>query len=282
MFHAPRHHPPSTAHQHPPSSTDPPAQPLTRVVVLPHRADHRDRRRLARAAGRGRGTGRCGAAAIAVRSSPRASLSHRSVGSAAAPHHAALLHGPGHDAPAVYPHGARPATEAASRSSRSPDVSPRASHAPLPHALSSRTSSSSALTSFVRLVVIASPSRSSCSRMPRELPQSRSSEPGSVRKKSHDPLGDELRARALAFTDQLVAEAGEVLVKGMRGELPGSDAREQRLCATAIRGERIASAASQPTSAPRVIVQIAPYAQLQAPATPQVWRNGHSLTEGEG
>lgn len=92
---------------------------------------------------------------------------------------------------------------------------------------------------------------------------SASSANGLTRKKSHDPLGDRLKASALAFTDAIVAEAGEVLVKGMRGELPGSDAREQRLCAAAIRGERVPSASSLPSSAPRVVVQIAPYAQIE-------------------
>ena len=78
-----------------------------------------------------------------------------------------------------------------------------------------------------------------------------------------DPLGDELRARALAFTDALVTEAGEVLTKGMRGELPGSDAREQRLCAQAIRAERVPSASSQPALTPRIEVRIASFAQIQ-------------------
>src|SRR4030095_7322012 len=82
-------------------------------------------------------------------------------------------------------------------------------------------------------------------------------------KRSHDPLGDELRARALAFTDELVTEAGIVLTKGMRGELPGSDAREQRLCAQAIRAERVPSASSQPASHPRVEVRLAPFAVIQ-------------------
>ena len=81
--------------------------------------------------------------------------------------------------------------------------------------------------------------------------------------RSHDPLGDELRARALAFVDEIVNEAGVVLVKGMRGELPGSDSREQRLCAQAIRAERVPSAANQPTVAPRIEVRIAPFAMLQ-------------------
>jgi len=84
-------------------------------------------------------------------------------------------------------------------------------------------------------------------------------------KRSHDPLGDELRARALAFTDALVTEAGDVLTRGMRGQLPGSDAREQRLCAQAIRAERVPSASSQPASIPRVEVRIAPFAVIQAP-----------------
>lgn len=101
--------------------------------------------------------------------------------------------------------------------------------------------------------------------MSEDLVRQRRSTREGDRKKSHDPLGARLLAEALAFRDEIVAEAGAVLVKGMRGELPGSDAREQRLCATAIRAERVPSASSLPTSAPRVIVHIAPYAQIQAP-----------------
>jgi hypothetical protein len=100
-------------------------------------------------------------------------------------------------------------------------------------------------------------------------------------KRSHDPLGDDLRARALAFVDEIVNEAGVVLVKGMRGELPGSDAREQRLCAQAIRGERVPSASSQPTVAPRIEVRIASFAQLEPKATPKLWQTSHTLTNGD-
>lgn len=103
------------------------------------------------------------------------------------------------------------------------------------------------------------------------------------KKRSHDPLGDELRRRALQFTDELVQEAGVILARGMRGELPGSDAKEQRLCAQAIRAERIPSASSQPTIAPRVEVVIAPFARidpmrarLAGDANPQAQR-GDSL-----
>ena len=117
----------------------------------------------------------------------------------------------------------------------------------------------------------------SASQTPR---RSRALTDGKTARRSHDPLGDELRARALAFTDALVTEAGDVLTKGMRGELPGSDAREQRLCAQAIRAERIPSASSTPTTAPRIVVQIASFARLAPAATGQVWRNGHTL-DGE-
>jgi hypothetical protein len=99
-------------------------------------------------------------------------------------------------------------------------------------------------------------------------------------KRSHDPLGDELRARALAFVDEIVNEAGTVLVKGMRGELPGSDAREQRLCAQAIRAERIPSASSQPTVAPRIEVRIASFAQLaSAPMPPRFASNANPQSQ---
>jgi hypothetical protein len=91
-----------------------------------------------------------------------------------------------------------------------------------------------------------------------------------LRRRSHDPLGDRLRAEALAFRDEIVTEAGAVLVKGMRGELPGSDAREQRLCAQAIRAERVPSASSQPTVAPVVQVRFASYAVV----SPQPVRTG--------
>lgn len=90
-------------------------------------------------------------------------------------------------------------------------------------------------------------------------------------------------ARALAFTDQIVNEAGVVLTRGMRGELPGSDAREMRLCAQAIRAERVPSASSMPTVAPRVIVHIAPYAQVQprgsGPIAHGLWTK--QVTDGE-
>lgn len=78
----------------------------------------------------------------------------------------------------------------------------------------------------------------------------------------HDPLGQRLLREALAFRDEIVQEAGVILTRGMRGELPGSDAREQRLCAMAIRAERVPSASSFPTVAPKVIVQIADFARL--------------------
>lgn len=107
---------------------------------------------------------------------------------------------------------------------------------------------------------------------------SSSDDPKTVRR-SHDPLGDELRARALAFTDEIVGEAGAVLVKGMRGELPGSDAREQRLCAQAIRGERVPSASSLPTTAPKVVVQIASYAQI-SPRIADGMRTAPVLSDG--
>lgn len=91
---------------------------------------------------------------------------------------------------------------------------------------------------------------------------------GKKSRRHHDPLGEELRRRALAFTDDIVNEAGVVLTKGMRGELPGSDAREQRLCAQAIRAERIPSASSVPVVAPKVIVQIADFARISPAPMP--------------